>query len=124
MKKIFIYALLFLTSCYYEASEYPDLFDCDEARAVYILNNVSGNPVDTFENCYYKNCYYTSENLDFTVSGVNDTVITWESDNVSVIDMNGVITRGAVDQYVNITATFSKNKYSVMRDWRIKVLSL
>ena len=121
MKKMFIFALLFLTSCYYEASEYPDLFDCDEARAVYVLNNVSGNPVlyDTSENCYY-----TNEDLDFTASGENDTTITWESDDISVIDLNGVITRGVVDQYVNITATFSKNKYGVTRDWRIKVLSL
>lgn len=121
MKKIFIFAVLLFTSCYYEASEYPDLFDCDEARAVYVLNNVSGNPVlyDTFDNCYY-----TSENLNFTVSGENDTIITWDSDNVSVIDVDGVITRGAVDQYIDITATFSKNKFGVTREWRIKVLSL
>ena len=121
MRSVLIFALLLFTSCYYEASEYPDLFDCDEARTVYVLYNVSGNPVsyDTFENCYY-----TTDDFDFTVSGENDTVITWESDNVSVIDVNGVITRGAVDQYVNITATFSKNKYGVTREWRIKVLSL
>lgn len=120
MRKLLIFAVFLLTSCYYQASEYPDLFDCDEARSVYILNNVSGNPVDDTTD----DCYYTSEDLSFTLSGENDTIISWESNNTSVIDLNGVITRGGIDQYVEITATFSKNSYGVKRSWRIKVLAL
>lgn len=121
MKRFIIFAVFLLTSCYYEASEYPDLFDCDEARSVYILNNVSGNPVlyDIADDCYY-----TSEDLNLTVSGENDTIISWESTQASVIDLNGIITQVGIDQYVEITATFSKNKYGVKRSWRIKVLAL
>ena len=54
----------------------------------------------------------TNQNLSLPAEGPNDTTITWESSNESVLTSGGIITRppndGSADELVTLTATVSK----------------
>ncbi|ANQ52488.1 T9SS type A sorting domain-containing protein [Flammeovirga sp. MY04] len=61
---------------------------------------------------------------DLPSEGLNETVVTWESSNESVISTTGKVVRGEQTENITLKASVTKNTTTVTKDFSITVLPL
>lgn len=65
---------------------------------------------------------YGKAKIELPVGGIENTSISWRSDNESVISNDGVVTRQAGDVTVKLTATITKGDVSLEREFERTVI--
>lgn len=76
------------------------------------------------ENINIGNLTAVYENLVLPTMGSNGSVISWESSNPEVIEVNGTIHRQAENTAVSLTATVTNGDVSVLREFNANVIKI
>ena len=62
-------------------------------------------------------------NMPLPTEGANGSAISWQSDNILIIERDGSVTRTTADSRVELTATVVKGEHSLSKSFQVVVLS-